>query len=98
MGLFDFVKGIGNKLFSQEDEASGKIKQHIEESNPGIKDLDIQFNDGTVSLSGQADSAEAMEKAVLMAGNIQGVLFRPGRFVVLHYRLRIDKSGDFHFR
>lgn len=73
MGLFDFVKGIGNKIFSQEDEASGKIKQHIEENNPGIKDLDIQFNDGTVSMSGEADSAEAMEKAVLMAGNIQGV-------------------------
>ena len=35
--------------------------------------MDIQFNDGTVSLSGEADSAEAMEKAVLMAGNIQGV-------------------------
>ena len=73
MGLFDFVKGIGNKIFSQEDEAPVKIKQHIEESNPGIKDLDIQFNDGTVSMSGEADSAEAMEKAVLMAGNIQGV-------------------------
>jgi hypothetical protein len=60
MGLFDFVKGIGNKIFSQEDEAPVKVKQHIEESNPGIKDLDIQFNDGSVSLSGQADSAEAV--------------------------------------
>ena len=73
MGLFDFVKDIGNKIFSKEDEAPEKIKKHIEESNPGIKDLDIQFNDGTVSMSGEADSAEAMEKAVLMAGNIQGV-------------------------
>ncbi len=73
MGLFDFVKDIGNKIFSQEDEAPEKIKKHIEESNPGIKDLDIQFNDGTVSMFGEADSAEAMEKAVLMAGNIQGV-------------------------
>ncbi len=73
MGLFDFVKDIGNKIFSQEDEAPEKIKKHIEESNPGIKDLDIQFNDGTVSMFGEAESAEAMEKAVLMAGNIQGV-------------------------
>ena len=73
MGLFDFAKDIGNKIFSKEDEAPVKVKQHIEESNPGINDLDIQFNVGTVSLSGEADSAEAMEKAVLMAGNIQGV-------------------------
>ena len=28
---------------------------------------------GTVALSGQATSAEAMQKAVLMAGNVQGV-------------------------
>ena len=31
------------------------------------------YNDGVVELSGTADSAEAMEKAVLMAGNVKGV-------------------------
>jgi nucleoid-associated protein YgaU len=71
--LFGFVKDIGNKLFSREEEAADKIKQHIEEANPGIKDLDIQYSNGVASISGQADSAEAMEKAVLMAGNVQGV-------------------------
>jgi nucleoid-associated protein YgaU len=73
MGLFDFVKEIGNKLFSREEDAAGKIKKHIEEANPGIKDLAVEFTDGVVSLSGTAASAEAMEKAVLMAGNVQGV-------------------------
>jgi len=73
MGLFDFVKNIGNKVFHREDDAADKIKAHIEEANPGIKDVDVQFNDGTVSIGGNADNAEAMEKAVLMAGNINGV-------------------------
>ena len=73
MGLFDFVKEIGNKLFNRDEEAAEKIKKHIEEMNPGISGLGVEFKDGVVSISGQATSAEAMEKAVLMAGNVQGV-------------------------
>ena len=73
MGLFDFVKEIGHKLFNRDEDAAAKIKKHIEEANPGINGLAVEFKNGTVSLSGQAASAEAMEKAVLMAGNVQGV-------------------------
>jgi nucleoid-associated protein YgaU len=73
MGLFDFAKDIGKKLFGHEAEASEKIKEEIEHDNPGISDLTVDYQDGVVSLSGKADSAEAMEKAVLMAGNVKGV-------------------------
>jgi nucleoid-associated protein YgaU len=73
MGLFDFVKEIGNKLFNREEDAAEKIRKHIEEANPGIKGLSVEYKDGVVSLSGSAASAEALEKAVLMAGNVQGV-------------------------
>jgi nucleoid-associated protein YgaU len=73
MGLLDFVKEIGRKLFNRDEEAAEKIKKHIEESNPGIEGLQVEFKNGVVSIAGQATSAEAMEKAVLMAGNVQGV-------------------------
>ena len=73
MGLFDFVKEIGNKLFNRDEEAAEKIKKHIEDNNPGITGLAVTFSKGVVSLSGQAASAEAMEKAVLLAGNVLGV-------------------------
>src|SRR5210317_1819138 len=73
MGLFDFVKGIGNKLFNKEAEAAEKIKEHIEQDNPGIQGMNVEFNDGVVSITGEADSPEAMEKAILMAGNVKGV-------------------------
>ena len=73
MGLFDFFSDMGEKLFGSDDEAAEKIKENIEASNPGIKDLNVAYNDGVVELSGTADSAEAMEKAVLMAGNVKGV-------------------------
>lgn len=73
MGLFDFVKDIGRKLFNREAEAAENIQKHIEEANPGISNLGVEYKDGVISISGQAASAEAMEKAVLMAGNVQGV-------------------------
>lgn len=73
MSLFDFALNIGKKLFSNEAEAADKIKNHIEADNPGVKNLKVEFDEGEVKLSGEAASAEAMEKAVLMAGNVQGV-------------------------
>ena len=73
MGLFDFFKDMGEKIFGSEDEAAEKIKENIEAANPGIQDLNVTYNDGVVELTGTADSADAMEKAVLMAGNVKGV-------------------------
>jgi nucleoid-associated protein YgaU len=73
MGLFDFFKDMGEKIFGSEDEAAEKIKENIEAANPGIQDLNVAYHDGVVELTGTADSAEAMEKAVLMAGNVKGV-------------------------
>lgn len=73
MGLFDFAKDMGKKLFGGDDDPAEKIQQSIESNNPGIIDLGVTFNEGVVDLSGQADSAEAVEKAVLLAGNVQGV-------------------------
>jgi nucleoid-associated protein YgaU len=73
MGLFDFVKSIGNKIFNKEDEAAQKIKEHIEDQNPGVKDLNVEYESGAVKLTGNSDNPEAVEKAILMAGNIKGV-------------------------
>ena len=73
MGLFDFAVNMGKKLFGGGDDPAAKIKQEIEASNPGIQNLNVEFKDGKASLSGDAASAEAMEKAVLIAGNVQGV-------------------------
>lgn len=73
MGLFDFAAEVGRKLYTKEEEAPAKIKEHIEEDNPGINDLLVAFNNGVVTLSGNAKSPDALEKAILMAGNVKGV-------------------------
>ena len=73
MGLYDFAKDMGKKLFGKDDDPAAKIQESIEANNPGITDLGVAYNDGNVNLSGKADSAEAVEKAVLLAGNVKGV-------------------------
>ena len=73
MGLFDFVGDVGKKIFGSEAEASEKIKNYIETENPGVANLEVSVQDGVATLSGQAESAEAMEKAILMVGNLQGI-------------------------
>ena len=73
MGLLDFVKNIGQKVFSTEAEASDKVKEYLAAGNPGVKNLEVSVKDGVAILSGIAESIEAKEKAVQMAGNIQGV-------------------------
>lgn len=73
MGLFNFAMNMGKKLFGTETEAPAAIQKLIEEDNPGVENLQIQVKDGRAILSGKASSAEALEKAVLMAGNVQGI-------------------------
>lgn len=73
MSLFDFVLDIGNALFHTEDEAAEKIKAHIEADNPGIENLEVLYQKGFVTLRGISHSWDAVEKAILMAGNVKGV-------------------------
>ncbi|HIP40123.1 MAG TPA: peptidoglycan-binding protein LysM [Desulfocapsa sulfexigens] len=73
MGMLNFAKNIGKKLFSNVAEASENIKSYINKDNPGINNLEVTVEDDVVSISGDAESAAALEKAVLMAGNVKGV-------------------------
>lgn len=73
MGLLDFAKNIGKKLFNREDEGGAKIKEHIEADNPGVENLSVEVNDGVAKISGKAKDQPAMEKAILMAGNVLGI-------------------------
>lgn len=71
-GLFDFVKTVGKKIFGEGDDPAKKIKDMIEKDNPGLKGLAVDFKDGLVKIGGTG-AADALQKAVLMAGNVMGV-------------------------
>ncbi|MFI0402476.1 MAG: peptidoglycan-binding protein LysM [Cyanobium sp.] len=72
--LFDFAANIGKKVFKRgEPDAAKKLKEHIEKNNPGITDLQVEVNDDVATISGSAADQAAYEKAVLIAGNVEGV-------------------------
>lgn len=73
MGLFDFAANIGKKLFGKEQDASKAVADHLNEDNPGVENLSVKVENGVATLSGVATNAAAVEKAVLMAGNVEGI-------------------------
>jgi len=85
MGLLSFIKEAGEKLFGgssahaaepdKDAAAASAIKTYIETQNLGLTDLAVSYvaTSGVVTLSGNAPSQEASEKASLAAGNVANV-------------------------
>jgi nucleoid-associated protein YgaU len=74
--LFDFAANIGKKVFRRGEDpakAGAELKQHIEKNNPGVSDLKVTVDNEVATLSGTASDSAAFEKAVLIAGNVEGV-------------------------
>jgi nucleoid-associated protein YgaU len=99
MGLFDFVRTIGRKVFDRDADANDKIKKEIETSLKGVEGLTVDYDatSGLLKLGGTATSPEALEKAVLIAGNTMGVvnvdaMQHPGESAGVEYY--VIKSGD----
>ena len=77
MGLFNFVKNAGEKLANAlsigDANAAEAVQAEVAKHDLGVNDLCVVVDGDKVVLNGQAPNAEAMEKAVLAAGNINGV-------------------------
>jgi nucleoid-associated protein YgaU len=80
MGIFDFVKEAGERLFGGR-EARAEAKQETEEAlvnqvnQMGLKaeNLNIDFDDGVATIKGSTASQEEREKIVLLVGNTKGI-------------------------
>lgn len=76
MGFFDFIADAGANLFKgdePEEEITKPIAIHIKDAGVVTDNLNVNFNGGDVILSGYLPNQEQKEKAVLVAGNINGV-------------------------
>ena len=72
MGLFDFLKNVGRKVNPGQEAA--EIKGAISSAlGTQVSNLNVSWTDGNVKLFGVATSHAAREKAVLIAGNHDGV-------------------------
>ncbi len=77
MGFFDFIADAGANLFKDNDpepEVVKPVRLHIKEAGILMDNLKVGFNAGAVTLSGYLPNQEQKEKAVLVAGNIKGVV------------------------
>ncbi len=74
MGFFDFVSDAGKSLLGTGNDAEA-IKKEIEESfeELPVDGLVVEVNDGVVILAGVAKDFETREKAILIAGNVEGI-------------------------
>ena len=73
MGMLDFAKDVGRRLFDTDNEAADNIKNHLEVRTSGIKNIEVEFDDGVATISGECVNKATRDNAILMVGNIKGV-------------------------
>ena len=72
MGIFSFLKTIGKKVLPgrEAEEITADISDSL---GTHVANLKVAFDDGTVTIEGTVDSQATKEKAILLAGNVEGV-------------------------
>jgi nucleoid-associated protein YgaU len=76
MGVFDFIKEAGQAAKHGQIEsfkAEQMLKSKLEEFDLDVADPGITFNNGEVTLTGEAADQATREKVVLAVGNTPGV-------------------------
>ena len=73
MGILSFVANAGKKLLGfGKDEENIKSEIATSLSSEAANNLEVKIEGDTVKISGEA-SAEELEKAALIAGNVDGI-------------------------
>ena len=77
MGFYSFLKNAGAAILKSEENKADDIKKYVlenlEKQGNQLENLNVEFDDGAVTLSGDCDTVKTKEKAILIAGNIEGV-------------------------
>ncbi len=77
MGIFDFVKEAGVKLWEtlvgQEAQAAEALKEHVAKVGLGNPAIELTVEGDKVIARGQVATQEEKEKILLALGNVEGV-------------------------
>jgi len=77
MGLFNFVKEAGEKLWDNLTDHKGqgdKITEHLKKLNiPGSDKVQVNVTDGKASVTGDGLTQEQKEKIQVAVGNVAGI-------------------------
>ena len=76
MGLFSFVRGAGDKIFGGKELNENEIREHLMKQGLKLNPFTVvveNAKEGKVALIGYAETMADKEKAIVAAGNIDGV-------------------------
>ena len=77
MGIFDFIRNAGNKVFNRDKDNDADsiedVRRHLAQHGVPTKDVTIMLDGEKVTLMGYVPTLDIKEKTVLLAGNIDGV-------------------------
>ncbi len=110
MGLLNFFKGVGEKIFNHDAPAAAAspaeaeplkasaLLQHVQKLGLTFKKLTIKTNGTTVTITGEVNTQEEAEKIALAVGNVEGVDAVDNQLVVSNptpeAKYHEVKSGD----
>jgi len=77
MGLFDFVKDAGEKLWDSlkghDSDQGSKLEEHLKKTGvPGAEKVSVKVEDGKAVVSGEGLTQEQIEKIQVAVGNVAG--------------------------
>ena len=74
MGIFEFMKGAGEKIFQPGDaKRETAIEKHLGGYGGDYSGVRVEVNGDSAILTGSVGSTAVREKAVLIAGNVDGI-------------------------
>ena len=74
MGLFNFVKSVGEKLgIGEQAPDAQSIKTALDGLNLGIENVKVAVENGKAILTGAVKDQATLEKAILAVGNLHSI-------------------------
>ncbi len=73
MGLFTFIKDVGEKIFGGGEAKADELKKNLDAQGLDTKDIQVHVDGDQVILKGNVKDQATLEKAILAVGNNAGV-------------------------
>ena len=100
MGLIDFMKSAGAKMFGSDEpsaaekaameqaakdkRASDALENVVKKLNIPVAELEVRFSKGNAVIEGKTETTSTAEKAAVAIGNIDGVARVDNRIQVMN--------------
>ena len=101
MGLFNFIKSVGEKIFGASEAQAApadSLAKEVAKHGLQVEGLNIEVNGNKISVSGTTPTTEEAEKIILAMGNTLGVEMVEANFSVINQATASNmyevKKGD----